>query len=106
MVALHRSRDFRRITRFVLISTMLLVLLLGVPNVGTHPVAASQIACNQSALTTAYSVDSAVIELPAGCTITLTGTPAYDSMGPTWLPPITRGSVTIFGNDQPEAAGG
>jgi hypothetical protein len=63
------------------------------------------IACSQAALATgieaANVVDTGVIELPPGCTITLDGTAnagtRYDAFGPTGLPPIT-GRVILIGH--------
>lgn len=63
------------------------------------------IECSQSALVTAIEaangVDTGIIELPDGCTITLDGTAnggtRYDLLGPVGLPPVS-GRVILIGH--------
>lgn len=63
------------------------------------------IACSQEALAAgieaANIVDTGIIELPAGCTITLDGTAnagtRYDAFGPVGLPPVS-GRIVLIGH--------
>ncbi|MHB8750687.1 MAG: hypothetical protein ACYDBJ_16050, partial [Aggregatilineales bacterium] len=92
-----------RLTLAAGVVAILLIVSLFLPRVGSgpRPAAAAQIGCDEtsliSAINTANTNGSGVIELPAGCTISLSGSTLYDGPGNTGTPAIT-GHVTIVGN--------